>query len=102
MVETEQKVQMLFEDFQMRHQRCIQRCRDLAVENISGNQQYVSEKDQAKAEVRSGFAAHRVSTSHPPLNFVLSTFIGPKRPTCRLTSFPSFSSLDRSLARRVF
>jgi len=50
MVETEQKVQMLFEDFQMRHQRCIQRCRDLAVENISGNQQYVSEKDQAKAE----------------------------------------------------
>ena len=46
LMETEQKVKVQFEEFQLRHQRCIQRCQDVAVENLSPSS---SERDQARA-----------------------------------------------------
>ena len=46
-MEAEQKVKVHFEEFQLRYQRCIQRCQDVAVENLSPSS---SERDRASAE----------------------------------------------------
>jgi len=47
LMEAEQKVKVHFEEFQLRYQRCIQRCQDVAVENLSPSS---SERDRARAE----------------------------------------------------
>ncbi|QDZ22236.1 DUF842 domain-containing protein [Chloropicon primus] len=46
LMETEQRVKVQFEEFQLRHQRCIQRCQDVAVENLTPSS---SERDRERA-----------------------------------------------------
>ena len=46
LMEKEQKMKVAFEEFQLRHSRCIQRCQDVAVEGLSPSS---SARDQDRA-----------------------------------------------------